>query len=128
MKTALKTGFWLIVVAWAIFVACIPGGQEDCRVISPAAGDVWQLGETQVIRWEQSDCKGIATLFLMQNGNQWSIASTYPSNLGDSYTWQVGALMNGKTASPGSNYKIYAGGGYGSTSGYSGVFTIGPRP
>ena len=129
MKIALKTGGWLIVVAWAILVACLPGGDKgnetiELQVTSPAAGDTWLIGETKIIKWEPS-C-GDGDIYLGQNDTSSEIAHAV-SLRGREYTWNVGVLSNGKTARPGSNYHISLSSGPW-CSGQSGIFTIGPKP
>jgi len=114
MKIALRTGGWLIVVAWAILVACLPGGgsgtkqtnETSGKVTSPASGDIWRLGETRVIRWEPGESSGVADLWLFRGSKGRLIAGVVPL-IQKEYTWKVGVLEDGSTVSPDSDYEIF---------------------
>jgi hypothetical protein len=142
MKNALKTGGWLIVVAWAILVACWPGGsgsggdplpEEAVTVTSPAAGDTWRLGETRVIRWSASADDGrIVMIYLTQwtSDKDWAISSSVPLSTGE-MKWKVGVLESGGIVKPGKywiNLRDDVRPGAYHQVAQSGQFTIGPHP
>jgi len=111
MKIALKTGGWLIVVAWAILVACLPGGSNSgggthpeysLVVTSPTSSDTWLLGESQVIRWSADASESGLGLLVLQRFNQDVGVISYKATLpAGEMKWKAGYLANGERVKPG---------------------------
>ncbi|MSU55221.1 MAG: hypothetical protein EXS46_01610 [Candidatus Taylorbacteria bacterium] len=103
-------------------VATVPAPTVDVTVVSPNGGESWQSGTVQSIRWKKIGGEGTSVIVAPVNsscvystlcpGADISIVglpsdSVYP----DSYSWNVGSVVNGNgqtTLSPG-NYKIRIG-------------------
>ncbi len=75
-------------------------------VTSPNGGESWKIGSTYNITWNAANLTGNVKLTLLKDDAIFGpIVSDIDAEAGF-YTWTIGKLTNGRTITPGSEYKI----------------------
>ncbi len=78
----------------------------NITVNSPAAGETWEIGDTETITWNTGEVSNTVKLVLWKDGNNIGIIATgIPPDTGF-YNWTVGQLDDGGTAAAGTGYTI----------------------